>query len=490
MSLTAVTPTALGSTGLPNIGWFNVIDPLYGAVGDGVADDTAAIQAAVDAASLSNGTVYIPYGTYMVGETVEVLMASNVKILGEMGAQLKLAERIAGYHGCITVPEGVDNWWIEGLDFMGLYPGTGTRTDPSNGGIWIWGSSNGMVRDCTAHHFDYSGFNIFTGKQGATTDATDITFENCVAYSNGVDGFEINTADEVGLPTATVAERIRFINCRAYSNEYAGLELTGGQTPSGETIRDIDILGFRAYSNRTDGVYIVPITGNPAVRVTLADVHSYSNTSNGINLGPDVSFANLSDIHCWSNGTTGLEIQGQDIDAAGLHLHGNTQRAIRMTAAVRRINIAGVYARSNGSGASSGQASIDVGVGGTGAEDVNITGLLCSGAGKEGVQFTSTKRGYVEGTIIGSGATGLGLVGADRLHGQVSCINNSSTGMQGSSTPTRCALDLYLSDDTGGSTQTTGWSLANGTNNHIREIYNDCSTPRSDSGTGTVNTTH
>lgn len=45
--------------------WFNVLDD--GAVGDGVMDDTAAIQATIDAAyAAGGGVVYFPSGTYIV----------------------------------------------------------------------------------------------------------------------------------------------------------------------------------------------------------------------------------------------------------------------------------------------------------------------------------------------------------------------------------------------------------------------------------------
>jgi hypothetical protein len=44
----------------------------FGAVGDGVADDTAAIQAAIDSFSSGGGVVYFPKGTYLVTSTLTV----------------------------------------------------------------------------------------------------------------------------------------------------------------------------------------------------------------------------------------------------------------------------------------------------------------------------------------------------------------------------------------------------------------------------------
>ena len=42
----------------------------FGATGDGVADDTAAIQAAIDGLGINGGTVWFPAGTYLVSSAI------------------------------------------------------------------------------------------------------------------------------------------------------------------------------------------------------------------------------------------------------------------------------------------------------------------------------------------------------------------------------------------------------------------------------------
>jgi hypothetical protein len=54
-----------GATGV-----FNVMT--YGAVGDGLADDSAAIQDAVNDAFTVGGTVTLPAGTFLVGSTIQM----------------------------------------------------------------------------------------------------------------------------------------------------------------------------------------------------------------------------------------------------------------------------------------------------------------------------------------------------------------------------------------------------------------------------------
>lgn len=62
--------------------FFNVKSPTYGAVGDGATNDTAAIQAALDAASAAGGgLVFFPRGTYRTTATLTV--PATVSLLGQ-----------------------------------------------------------------------------------------------------------------------------------------------------------------------------------------------------------------------------------------------------------------------------------------------------------------------------------------------------------------------------------------------------------------------
>jgi parallel beta-helix repeat protein len=58
---------------------FNVKD--FGALADGMTDDTAAIQAAINAAA-SGGTVFLPHGTYVVDPDVSLHLTSGVTLAG------------------------------------------------------------------------------------------------------------------------------------------------------------------------------------------------------------------------------------------------------------------------------------------------------------------------------------------------------------------------------------------------------------------------
>jgi Pectate lyase superfamily protein/Right handed beta helix region len=71
--------------------WLNVRSPRFGAAGDGVTDDSAAFQAALNAAAAEGGGVlYIPVGKYLIGTPLTYSSSSNLTILGD---SMRIASR-------------------------------------------------------------------------------------------------------------------------------------------------------------------------------------------------------------------------------------------------------------------------------------------------------------------------------------------------------------------------------------------------------------
>jgi hypothetical protein len=67
---------------VPFASWANV-KTAHGAAGDGVTDDTAAIQKELGALSPTNPTLYFPAGTYRITQTLTLAGQQSVNIIGQ-----------------------------------------------------------------------------------------------------------------------------------------------------------------------------------------------------------------------------------------------------------------------------------------------------------------------------------------------------------------------------------------------------------------------
>ncbi|MBC7294417.1 MAG: right-handed parallel beta-helix repeat-containing protein, partial [Thermoleophilia bacterium] len=152
---------------------FNVRD--FGAKGDGLTDDTLAIQAAIDQAAAAGGSVYIPSGTYVVskqGSNAWALrLASGITVFGDGPSSLiKLAPNQDFWTRVLSGTDIADvvlrDFAIDGNDNNqaiwseqrhGVFISRGQNItsqrllvrNTSGDGIFYYGGSSGLIEGCT-----------------------------------------------------------------------------------------------------------------------------------------------------------------------------------------------------------------------------------------------------------------------------------------------------------------------------------------------------
>ncbi|MBK5395980.1 right-handed parallel beta-helix repeat-containing protein [Pseudomonas sp. TH39(2020)] len=275
---------------------FNVQN--FGAKGDGITDDTAAIQSAIDAAAAAGGgQVYMPTGTYIVSGGEEpsdgcLMLKSNVYLYGDgMGAttvkvadgsDTKITGVIRSAYGEETHDFGVSNLTIDGnrdnttgkIDgwFNGYIPGeAGYDSNVTLDSV--------EIKDCSGYGFDpheqtvnmviKNSVSHGNGLDGFVADfLSDSTFENNVAYDNDRHGFNVVTSTHDFTMTNNVA----------YNNGSNGIVVQRGSenipSPS-----NITITGGEVYGNGAEGV-LIKLSSD----VTVSDVDIHDNTSAGIRI--------------------------------------------------------------------------------------------------------------------------------------------------------------------------------------------------------------
>ncbi|MCC7085436.1 MAG: peptidylprolyl isomerase [Pirellulales bacterium] len=206
----------------------NVFD--FGAVGDGVADDTAAIQAAIDAAIADGGgVVYIPAGTFAVSASLVVQEASNVHIIGAGKGQTVL----------VSAPD------------LGSYTFHGTSTAAV---ILLSESNHCSVRNLTVDKrgetSTYNGISLWYGFAGGGTPSSNCDIVDCEVLSSGT-----HYSYQIWLLNA---QHSRVLNCT----------VDGG--------KDVPDLG----DDSSDGIeafggYDIEIRGNNVKRVDGIGIHLF-----------------------------------------------------------------------------------------------------------------------------------------------------------------------------------------------------------------------
>ncbi len=185
---TAPPPTSCASSPTSSL-VVNVQDK--GAKGNGSANDTAAIQSAVDQVAGTGGTVYVPDGTYMIDASKRILLKSNITFRMSSGAILKvISNNLTNY--IILRVQDVSNVNIVGGNIIGDLKShlTSTATELYGHGIAIFNSKNVSVESVTSKEMTGDGYYV-------GLSSSNIAFCSVVGDNNGRHSLTITSADGV-----------------------------------------------------------------------------------------------------------------------------------------------------------------------------------------------------------------------------------------------------------------------------------------------------
>lgn len=254
-------------------GMLNVKD--YGAKGDGKADDTAAIQKALDAAGLINGTVFIPEGIYLCSE---LKVPEGIGIHGlpawsyrnGMGTILKLKDDTAKCLLNITFAYGV---YLYGLCLHGNDLGNGIH------GILVDKPDYGTQEDtpridtCRVERFTGDGIRLERIWCFCVRHSHCMRNRGCGLRIRGWDGFILDNwlsgNGEAGFGAYDENNATTVTGNRIEWNRGGGIKLYGGShyNITGNYIDRSGKCGLALYPGKNDSkCHTLAVTGNVIYR--------------------------------------------------------------------------------------------------------------------------------------------------------------------------------------------------------------------------------
>jgi len=270
MPASATTATWWSQSPAISIGSNSVNVRNFGAMGNGVTDDTAAFQAAINALPASGGTVVVPGGTYMINATKSINMRSNTRLSMWGNATLQAIPNNASFAAVVKA------WNVSNVEILGgKIEGERSQHLGTNGmgyGISIQEASQVYVHDITLA--DNWGDGILVGTTSgwrAFTPSSYVTLVRVHASNNRRQGMSITAANHVyalystfdgsngTAPQAGIdiepqtlgpASQIRIESSGMSNNIGNGVEIH-------DNVTDVAVVGSTAQSNQGFGIFML-----------------------------------------------------------------------------------------------------------------------------------------------------------------------------------------------------------------------------------------
>ena len=291
----------------------------FGAVGDGVTDDTAAIQAAIDAVNaVGGGIVSVPQGTYMINAGTFVNMKTNVTLFIDRGAELKA---ITNNYAVYSVIRGtnVNNWSVIGNGKI-----TGERTTHTGatgeGGecITVFGCENFIIDGLTIQ--DGWGDGIYIGGNATVNQSRSFTIQNCYLNNNRRNNISVTAGRDFSIINN------RITNANGTLPE-AGIDLEPNPSDAWD-VEDCIVSNNVVWANLGSGITCSAIYhGNTIISNNVV----HGNGTSGTGIGDGIAASNsqapviITDNLCFENVRYGIRLSGaSSFDQFNSSINGNT----------------------------------------------------------------------------------------------------------------------------------------------------------------------
>jgi uncharacterized repeat protein (TIGR02543 family) len=312
-----------------------------GAKGDGVTDDTAALQAAVEQIGGTNDTVFVSNGTYMIHPSVHLNLKSNMILKIANGAVLKAIPVSSDGYAVVNL-SNIQNVTIIGGTVEGErggHTGAAVVGDGHGHGFTILGTDNIMLRDLTVKNCWGDG--IYVGKGNIMTK--NVTIDNVISDNNRRQGMSVVMVDGM------VVKNSVFKNTNG-TDPQAGIDL---EPNLGNTVNNVKIQNCQVIDNAHAGIVLWVASGFTNTFVTNVTIDGCTVDRNMQSAGivaVTPSPTRITNNKVRNNGFYGLVIESSNGVITGNTITDNGRWGIELRAVAHGNNVTGNTVLRNGSG--------------------------------------------------------------------------------------------------------------------------------------------